>query len=139
MNKFLIIFLWIVFILAFSACGEFLRSAPVTVRAQVENLESSKTALENNEPGAKERAIESIRNCKTSLLEYDEAVKSRDKKIGELETEIAKLKRENSELSQDAGFKSGFYALLYTIAGLVVISAIVYFVLKRKTSLAGLP
>ncbi|EMO26232.1 hypothetical protein LEP1GSC170_1484 [Leptospira interrogans serovar Bataviae str. HAI135] len=107
-------------------------SPPSAVRSQVEGFSETAKALKNNEPGAVNRAIADLRECKSGLLEFDEAVKSRDKKIAELEESLRECSDKVASYAQGTGFKLGVEWLAGITIVFLVLILVIYLVVTGK-------
>ncbi|WP_061236277.1 hypothetical protein [Leptospira santarosai] len=107
-------------------------SPPSAIRAQVEGYGRTQAALKNNEPGAAERAISDLGECRDSLIEIDRSIKSKDEKIAELENSLRKCADTVASYAQGAGFESGVKWIAGIAIALLLIVFLIYLVVTGK-------
>ncbi|EMK12869.1 MULTISPECIES: hypothetical protein [Leptospira] len=128
-NSIIIIF---VFCYAILFCITPQLSPPPAVQAQIDGYKRTEDAIRNNEPGAGERAISDLRECRASLAEFDQVVKSKDEKIAELENSLRKCADKVAKHAEGTGFQSGVEWIAGIAIAVIILLFLIYLVVTGK-------
>nr|WP_017854389.1 hypothetical protein [Leptospira interrogans] len=128
-NAIIIIF---VFCYAILFCVTPQLSPPSAIKAQIDGYKRTEDALKNNEPGANERAISDLQECRASLTEFDKTVKSKDEKIAELESSLRKCADKIAKHAEGTGFQSGVEWIAGIGIAFIILIFLIYLIVTGK-------
>ncbi|MDI7188824.1 hypothetical protein [Leptospira santarosai] len=116
------------FLLSFIKC-ESLQTFPQNVKEESKQINKTKKALEQNEPGSKERAISELDRCDTNNRENARIISKLSEELYSCRSESDKKDKKIASLSLEAGEASGIKFVYYGLIILIVLFIITTIVL----------
>ncbi|OOV41153.1 hypothetical protein B1J93_14350 [Leptospira kirschneri serovar Pomona] len=116
------------FLLSFIKC-ESLQTFPQNIKEESKQINKTKKALEQNEPGSKERAISELDRCDTNNWENARTISKLSEELYSCRIESGKKDKKIASLSLEAGEASGIKFVYYGLIILIILFIITTIVL----------